>query len=168
MLWSTLQGLPLYLAAVNRTDHTNQSSQAASVSGEPHGPQVVRKCGICEFATRNVQAYRDHLPLHADSAILPCQHGGCGSQFLERYKMVKHLQEKHDYPLVCHWCGASATSAHALQSHVALHFLQRHHECEMCEQKFHSRQQRDGHRFVAHGTWRKNEKLVSTINVHRL
>ncbi|XP_076435203.1 polycystin-2-like protein 1 [Babylonia areolata] len=143
--WAVVHQVPMFLAALTL------SGRAGGAQGP--GLSVWKRCADCEFSTWSPQCYRDHLALHSTGTVLSCRHPACGSQFLERYKLLKHMQQKHGYPLVCHWCGQGFSSAHALHSHVALHLIKQY-RCEVCGQRFHTPQQRNGHRYISHGAWR--------------
>ncbi|KAL8620828.1 hypothetical protein ACOMHN_033225 [Nucella lapillus] len=145
--WTTVRHVPAYLTALTVLP-ARRVTTAHDLSFS-----IARKCPDCEFTTFSAQWYRDHCALHSTVTHFTCRHPACGCQFLERYKLVRHMQEKHDYPIVCHWCGMSVRSAHALSSHVACHAVKQY-ECEACGQRFYTPQQRDGHRYISHLAWR--------------
>ena len=80
---------------------------------------------------------------------------------------ARHLQEKHHYPPLCHWCGLTFPTSQTLHSHLAVHFL-RQHECQTCGQRFFTQQQLDGHCYKVHGIWPETRKVLEETRKVRL
>lgn len=94
-------------------------------------------CDICDKVCSSKLALKNHKRLHTSGAA--CEH--CGKVFLERSKLQRHIQNRHEKikKYECHLCKKKLASMSAVQNHIDTYHSTQVLTCSYCPKTFSSK-----------------------------
>ena len=118
-------------------------------------------CTECDAAFLNKGCLRDHMQIHASSALHICNI--CGSQFRFAQAYRTHMTVRHsngEKKVHCPQCPFSTYNKQTMKSHINRHRAYRPFQCELCDKNYTCRTQLQTHQKAKHPG-----ELIHAINI---
>jgi len=93
---------------------------------------IIFKCDECTKVYKGKSSLNLHvMTIHRGIFNFPCQIEGCGKQYAEESRLIKHMCTHQAKTVLCNECGASFVDARQLASHKVVHLQTKPFKCNI-------------------------------------